>query len=81
MEIAEIKIKKTEDMKKYMREYMRDYNRVNKEKVYKNLYSYKTCEVCGGKFMSNSKTHHLKSKNHKIGELQNKLNQIQKLTK
>ena len=77
MDENSLKKKKAENLNEYMKNYMKKYN----ENRYDQIYKYVICEVCGGKYMYNSKTHHLKSKNHVIGELQKKLNQIQTISK
>ena len=66
-------------MKEYMKNYMREYNKNNKIEIYKRLYSFKKCEICGCEYKSNNKTHHLKSKNHIVGELQLKVKELKNL--
>ena len=73
------KKKKTENMVEYMRNYMREYNKTRVCKYNKNIYEYKQCEICGAKYMNNSRTHHMRSKKHKFKEMEKKLNEMKKI--
>jgi hypothetical protein len=75
----EKKVKKTEDINKYMV----NYRQMNKDKINQSI----QCEICGVQYMKVNKSHHIKSNKHKqmeaqiltynkIQELENKIETI-----
>lgn len=64
-----MKIKKTADMKEYMKEY---------KKTHKDKWTgKKVCEDCGREYMLNSVTHHRNSAKHKYVVLEKKCNNLE----
>ena len=62
---------KTENMKEYKREYYQK----NKDRLKIN----KICEGCGSIYNSSTKWHHLRSKKHKMCEMEKKIEELKKL--
>jgi len=54
------KVKKTEDIKKYMKEYMKEYYKNNKEKFYDKV----ACKYCDCQIPYNYKSSHNKTMKH-----------------
>ncbi len=57
------KVKKTADMREYMKQYYMD----NKDEVFNKKYN---CEICGGKYTHSNRNHHMKRKKH-LSAIQN----------
>jgi len=55
-------------------EYVAEYRRRNPE----IWYGRETCEICGGTYIKNSKTHHINTKKHKIRKLEKELEELKK---
>lgn len=51
-----------------------------REKIYKYDIAFKNkCEICGGSYSNNNKSHHLKTNKHKYGELQKLVKTLQQI--
>jgi len=64
----EIPIKKTADMKKYLR----DYREAHKNDKFK-------CEICGVTYTKLNKSHHVKTQKHELAALRLKVDHVKNI--
>jgi hypothetical protein len=70
-EQVEIYIKKTEDMKQYMREY--------RKKNIEKWAGERTCPECGYTYTASNIGHHYRSKKHKYGMMEKELEKLKEI--